>query len=84
VSALPAYCLALRCRACEREYPLELVGICAHCWGPLDPTYDKDALRRSLSHEQIASGPPSIWRYAPLLPVEPPAEPRLAPGLTGA
>ena len=82
MSALPAYCLALRCRACEREYPLEPVGICAHCWGPLDPTYDKDALRRSLSHEQIASGPPSIWRYAPLLPVAPPAEPRLAPGLT--
>ena len=82
MSAAPTYCLALRCRACEREYPLEPVGICAHCWGPLDPVYDKDALRRSLSHEQIASGPPSIWRYAPLLPVAPPAEPRLAPGLT--
>ena len=25
-------------------------------------------------------GPPSLWRYAPLLPVAPPAEPRLAPG----
>src|SRR5262249_59928667 len=24
----------------------------------------------------------SLWRYAPLLPVEPPAEQRLAPGLT--
>jgi threonine synthase len=35
-----------------------------------------------LSREQIASGPPSLWRYAPLLPVAPPAEPRLAPGLT--
>jgi threonine synthase len=35
-----------------------------------------------LTHEAIAAGPPSIWRYAPLLPVAPPAEPRLAPGLT--
>ena len=32
--------------------------------------------------ESIAAGPPSLWRYAPLLPVEPPAEQRLAPGLT--
>jgi len=80
--APPAYCLALRCRACGREYPLEPIGICTQCWGPLDPTYAKDALRRSLSREQIASGPPSIWRYAGLLPVAPPAEPRLAPGLT--
>jgi threonine synthase len=44
--------------------------------------YDFDGLRRTLGRESIASGPPSLWRYAPLLPVEPPAEPRLAPGLT--
>jgi threonine synthase len=75
-------CLALRCRVCEREYPLEATGICARCFGPLDPIYDKEALRRSLTHEQIESGPPSLWRYAPLLPVAPPDEPRLAPGLT--
>ena len=82
VSVLPSYCVGLRCRACGREHPLEPVGVCAECWGPLDPTYDTEALRRSLTHEAIAAGPPSIWRYAPLLPVAPPAEPRLAPGLT--
>jgi threonine synthase len=73
---------SLRCRICEREYPLEAVGICARCFGPLDPTYDKDELRRFLTHEVIAAGPPSLWRYAPLLPVAPPPESRLAPGLT--
>jgi threonine synthase len=67
---------------CEREYPLEAVGVCARCFGPLDPTYDKNALRRSLTREAIAAGPQSLWRYAPLLPVAPAAEPRLAPGLT--
>jgi threonine synthase len=83
VSAVPTtYCQGLRCRACGREYPLEPVGICSECWGPLDPTYDEDALRRTLTREQIESGPPSLWRYAPLLPVAPPAKPRLAPGLT--
>lgn len=74
--------LFLRCRVCEREHPLEAVGVCAHCWGPLDPIYDKEALRRSLTHELIEAGPPSLWRYAPLLPVAPPTGARLAPGLT--
>ena len=74
--------LLLRCRACEREYGLEPVGVCARCFGPLDPIYDKDELRRSLTRELIEAGPPSLWRYAPLLPVAPPAEQRLAPGFT--
>jgi threonine synthase len=44
--------------------------------------YDKDALRATVTRESIESGPRSIWRYAGLLPVEAPGEPRLAPGLT--
>jgi threonine synthase len=50
--------------------------------GPLDPVYDKEALRRTFTRETIEAGPRSIWRYAPLLPVDAPAEPRLAPGFT--
>lgn len=73
---------ALRCRICETHYGLDPVGVCARCFGPLDPVYDWDELRRSVSRESIAAGPPSIWRYAPLLPVQAPAEQRLAPGLT--
>jgi len=77
---LPA--TALRCRICERQYPLDPIGVCSHCFGPLDPVYDRDEQRRTVTRESIAAGPPSIWRYAPLLPVAPPAEQRLAPGLT--
>jgi threonine synthase len=69
---------ALRCRNCEAEHALEAIGVCPRCWGPLDPVYDT----RSVTREEIAAGPPSIWRYAAFLPVEAPAEPRLAPGLT--
>jgi len=76
------HCLALRCRVCKSEYALEAVGICARCFGPLDPIYDQEALRRSLTRELIEDGPPSLWRYAPLLPVTPPVEQRLPPGLT--
>jgi threonine synthase len=44
--------------------------------------YDSDELARTATRERIAAGPPSLWRYAALLPVVPPAEARLAPGLT--
>jgi threonine synthase len=74
--------LSLSCRVCATEHPLEATGSCTRCFGPLDPVYDWDALRRTVTRERIAAGPPSIWRYADLLPVEAPAEPRLAPGLT--
>lgn len=72
----------LRCRVCETQYPLDPIGVCARCFGPLDPVYDRDEQRRTVSRESIAAGPPSIWRYADLLPVAAPAEQRLAPGFT--
>jgi threonine synthase len=77
---LPA--TALRCRVCETSYELEAVGTCTRCFGPLDPVYDRDAQRRTVTRESIEAGPKSIWRYADLLPVAPPQEQRLAPGLT--
>ena len=73
---------ALRCRICETESTLEAVGSCSRCFGPLDPIYDWDEVARKMTRERIAAGPPSLWRYAPLLPVAPPEEPRLAPGFT--
>ena len=74
--------LSLSCRVCATEHPLGATGTCTTCFGPLDPTYDWNALRASVSRASIEAGPPSIWRYADLLPVEAPAEARLAPGLT--
>ncbi len=72
----------LRCRNCGADVDLEPVGTCSRCWGPLDPVYDLDDLRPRLTRERIATGHPSLWRYADLLPVAAPEEPRLAPGLT--
>ena len=69
----------LKCRECGREYATKPVAGCEECFGPLEPVYAKD---RVVTREQIEAGPPSIWRYAPLLPVAPPAEQRLAPGFT--
>src|SRR6478736_629642 len=78
----PMPALSLSCRVCATEHPLEATGTCTNCFGPLDPTYDWDALRANVSRASIEAGPPSIWRYADLLPVEAPAVARLAPGLT--
>jgi threonine synthase len=77
---LPA--TALRCRVCETQYPLDPIGVCARCFGPLDPVYDRDEQRRTVTRESITDGPQSIWRYAQLLPVAPPPEQRLPVGWT--
>ena len=74
--------ISLSCRVCATEHPLEANGSCSRCFGPLDPVYDWDHLRATVSRESIAAGPLSIWRYAALLPVEAPEDARLAPGFT--
>jgi threonine synthase len=74
--------VSLCCRVCATEHPLDAIGTCTRCFGPLDPTYDWDALRASVSRASIEAGPTSIWRYADLLPVAAPPDARLAPGMT--
>ena len=63
---------SLRCRVCQTEHELGPTAVCPRDFGPVDPVYDWDALRGVVTRESIAAGPPSLWRYAPLLPVEPP------------
>src|ERR1700722_11396965 len=72
----------LRCRECARAYPAEALHVCDYCFGPLEVAYDYEALRSSVSREQIASGPRTIWRYAPLLPVSDPEPIDLGVGWT--
>src|SRR5918998_626161 len=55
----------LVCRACGSEAPLGPHYACLECFGPLEVGYAFGTITR----EQIESGPRSIWRYAPLLPV---------------
>ena len=73
---------ALRCRECGREYAIAPIYTCEWCFGPLETTYDYDAIRATITRESIAAGPPSIWRYGPLLPVEQPAGNALNAGWT--
>jgi threonine synthase len=64
----------LRCRVCESEFPAVASGVCLHCFGPLDPVYDWDAVARVATREHIESGPRSLWRYEALLPTAAPAD----------
>ncbi len=72
----------LRCRECGRPYPAEALHVCEWCFGPLEVVYDYEAIRSSISRESIAAGPPSIWRYADLLPVRSEGAVNLGAGFT--
>jgi threonine synthase len=65
-----AHVAGLRCRECGRDYEIAPIFTCEWCFGPLEVTYDYDAITASISRESIANGPASIWRYSDLLPVE--------------
>lgn len=61
---------SLKCRECGKEYPAEALHVCEFCFGPLEVHYDYESIRRRVSREAIQSGPPTLWRYADLLPIE--------------
>jgi len=61
----------LTCHLCGATYAPQASWVCS-CLGPLEVSYDYDAIRKVISRELIESRPPSIWRYVELLPVEEP------------
>lgn len=63
---LTANVVGLRCRECGATEELAPTHVCPVCFGPLRVDYRDDV---SVTREQIAAGPASLWRYAPLLPV---------------
>lgn len=68
VASLPATTqpLPLRCGHCGTEYPALAQAICGECFGPLEPLYPHQAPRPGRA--EIASRPPSLWRYREWLP----------------
>jgi len=63
-----AFIEALTCRECARTYPAEALHVCDYCFGPLEVSYDYEAIAANTTRESVAAGPRSIWRYANLLP----------------
>lgn len=61
---------SLVCRECGKEYPTEAIHVCELCFGPLEVKYNYEEIKANISREKIQVGPPSLWRYIDLLPVE--------------
>ncbi len=62
----------LECSVCGKTHQAGLAHNLCSCGGPLLVRYDLDKLRQSWNREWIASGPTTMWRYAPVLPVSKP------------
>jgi len=77
-----SFAKSLRCRECGRVYPLDPMHVCEFCFGPLEVFYDYESLRRTLTRERIERGPPSMWRYADLLPADAEAAVDIGTGYT--
>ena len=71
----------LTCHLCGATYPPKANWVCSECLGPLEVTYDYDAVRKVISRELIESRPRSLWRYIELLPVSEPRTTSVNPSL---
>src|SRR5438270_2241948 len=65
----------LKCRLCGKQYPKEALNFCTEDFGPLEVTYDYEAVAKSFTRQAIESRPKTMWRYRELLPVD--GEPRV-------
>jgi threonine synthase len=69
-----SFLTGLQCSLCQAPFAAEALYVCDQCLGPLEVTYDRDAIRRAVSREVIAARPPNLWRYREFLPID--GEPR--------
>ncbi|KIE58023.1 threonine synthase [Methylacidiphilum kamchatkense Kam1] len=60
----------LKCKECGRSYPKEALHVCEFDFGPLEATYHYHKIKKYVSRQMIESGPYSMWRYEPFLPLE--------------
>jgi threonine synthase len=59
---------------CGASFPAEALFVCDQCLGPLEVTYDYDAIRAAVTRDEVTARPKNLWRYRELLPIE--GEPR--------
>ena len=65
-----SYARILRCRKCGQEYAVQPINVCDFCFSPLEVSYDYKALAGVLTRKKLVEGPPTMWRYRDMLPVE--------------
>jgi threonine synthase len=72
----------LRCRECGKAWGNQPKSICEDCFSALEVSYDYEAARGAFTRENIANGPPSMWRYSALLPLPADYVPSVPAGFT--
>ena len=72
----------LKCNECGKRFGNQPLSACPDCLAPLEVVYNLEAARGIFTREAIAAGPPSIWRYATLLPIPEGHQPDLPVGFT--
>ncbi len=65
-----SYVKGLKCRECNREYPVEPLYVCEFCFGPLEVVYDYKSIRKVLTKKVIEKREKTLWRYRELLPID--------------
>ncbi len=66
-----SFAKGLFCKECGKSFPLSMSNACDECFAPLEVRYDETRVENALNRKSISGGPSSIWRYWPLLPVNP-------------
>jgi threonine synthase len=54
---------------CGAGFPATALFVCEHCLGPLEVTYDYEAIAAAVTPAQITLRPQNLWRYRELLPI---------------
>lgn len=65
-----SYVKGLKCRECNREYPVEPIYVCEFCFGPLEVVYDYIAIKKVFKKRVIEKRAKNLWRYRELLPID--------------
>ena len=72
----------LECSLCKKKRTAGQVHNLCDCGGPLLVRYDLAQARRTWSRDQLAAGPNTMWRYAPMLPARAESIVSLGEGMT--
>ena len=71
---MKSYLTHLECAWCSATCEADqLLNVCPACGKPLLVRYDLDSVRAVFPREMLAERPPTLWRYAEVLPVRDPA-----------
>ena len=67
-----SFVTCLKCKDCSPacEFEKQALYVCDDCFGPLEPSYDYDKIKKELTIDKISKRPKNMWRYKELLPLD--------------